>query len=113
MFEYTGCDAIMIGRGCLGNPWLIRDLVNYFDKGIIMDKPSYEERIMMCLKHMDYLSKIKPEKVCVLEMRSHIAWYIKGMPRATDIKKQLMKLKTINEVKKLMDSYLKDLKNSI
>ena len=58
-------------------------------------------------------SKIKPEKVCVLEMRSHIAWYIKGMPRATDIKKQLMKLKTINEVKKLLDSYLKDLKNSI
>ncbi len=113
MFEYTGCDAIMIGRGCLGNPWLIRDLVNYFDKGIIMNKPSYEERIMMCLKHMDYLSKIKVEKVCVLEMRSHIAWYLKGMPRATDIKKQLMKLKTIDEVKKLMDSYLKDLKNSI
>jgi uncharacterized YigZ family protein len=76
MFSYTGCDAIMIGRGVLGNPWLIKELVTYFDNGTIIDKPSYKEKIDMCFHHMDYLMKIKPEKVAVLEMRSHIAWYL-------------------------------------
>ena len=77
MFD-TGVDAIMIGRGCLGNPWLIKELVEYFEKGKIIDKPTYKERIEMCFHHIEYLNKIKDEKVCVLEMRSHIAWYLKS-----------------------------------
>ena len=68
MFEETGCDAIMIGRGCLGNPWLIRDLVAYFERGEILEKPSYREKIEMCFHHLDYLMKIKCEKVAVLEL---------------------------------------------
>lgn len=113
MLEYTGCDAIMVGRGCLGNPWLIKKLVNYFENGIVIDDPTYEDRIMMCLKHMDYLSKIKTEKVCALEMRSHIAWYLKGLPHVNDIKQEIMGAKTLDEVKKLLNSYLKELKNVI
>ena len=112
MFD-TGCDAIMIGRGCLGNPWLIRKLVKYFDEGVILDDPTYEERIEMCFKHMDYLQKIKCEKVCVLEMRSHIAWYLKGMPKASKYKQEIMKVQTVEEVKKLLNIYLKELKNGI
>ena len=112
MFD-TGCDAIMIGRGCLGNPWLIRKLVKYFDEGVILDDPTYEERIEMCFKHMDYLQKIKCEKVCVFEMRSHIAWYLKGMPKASKYKQEIMKVQTVEEVKKLLNIYLKELKNGI
>ena len=113
MFEYTGCDAIMIGRGCLGNPWLIRDLVDYFERGIKPSLPSYEERIKMCFHHMEYLRKIKCEKITVLEMRSHIAWYIKGLPRAQAIKQECFKAVSISEIEKILNNYLKELKNSI
>lgn len=113
MIEYTGCDAIMIGRGVLGNPWLMRDIVNYLDNGTICDKPSYEEKINMCLHHLNYLMKLKDEKVAVLEMRSHAAWYIKSMPNAQEVKREIFRAKTENELKKILDNYLKDLKNSI
>ena len=100
MFEYTGVDAIMIGRGALGNPWLIKQLVTYFDTGIILEKPSYKEIIDMCRKHLNYLLELKSEKISVLEMRSHISWYIKGLPKSTEIKKELF---TISDAKGIMD----------
>ena len=111
MLEYTNCDAIMIGRGVLGNPWLIKEINAYLNEGIIIDKPSYEERINMCYKHMNYLLKIKNEKVTVLEMRSHIAWYIKGMPYHKEIKNLIFKAQTKEEITEILDNYLKKLYN--
>ena len=113
MMVYTGCDAIMVGRAALGNPWIIRNIVNYFDNGSIMDKPNYEERINMCLKHLDYLLKFKCEKVAVLEMRSHISWYLKGMPGIMDIKNMVFKNISAEEFKKILSNYLKNIKNNI
>lgn len=113
MLSYTGCDAIMIGRGALGNPWLLREIITYLDTGKIIPKPSYEERIDMCFHHLDYLLKLKCEKVVILEMRSHIAWYIKGMPNAQIIKREIFKVNTLEELKKILNNYLKELKNSI
>lgn len=113
MFEYTKCDAIMIGRGCLGNPWLIKELVTYFEEGKIIPKPTYLDKINMCFHHMEYLSKIKCEKVSVLELRSHISWYIKGLPNSTEVKNECFKAKTYEELEKILNNYLKDLKNSI
>ena len=113
MIEYTGCDGIMIGRGVLGNPWLMKEVITYLNDGIVIDKPSYEERIDMCFHHLDYLMNIKPEKVAILEMRSHAAWYIKGMPGAQSVKNEIFKAKTYDEFKNILDKYLKDLKNDI
>ena len=109
----TGVDAIMVGRGCLGNPWLIRELVTYFDKGIVIDKVSYKERIEMCFHHLDYLMKIKCEKVAVLEMRSHIAWYIKGLPDCVAVKNECFKVNSASELKNILKSYLNKLDSGI
>lgn len=111
MLEYTHCDAIMIGRAALGNPWLIKEIVTYLDNGSIIPKPTYEEKINMCHKHLDYLLKIKPERVAILEMRSHIAWYIKGMPYHKDIKNLVFKAQTKEELVEILDNYLKKLYN--
>ena len=111
MLEYTNCDAIMIGRGVLGNPWLIKEIDTYLKTGKIIDKPSYEERIKMCHHHLDYLLKLKTEKVATLEMRSHIAWYIKGMPYHKEIKNLIFKAKTKEEIVEILDNYLKKLYN--
>lgn len=110
MFEYTGCDAIMVGRGVLGNPWLIKELVYYFEKDVVLSKPTYEEKIEMCLKHLNYLLKIKNEKIAVLEMRSHISWYLKGLPNNILVKEQIFKATTVDEIKKILNFYLKNLK---
>ena len=113
MLEYTKCDAIMIGRGVLGNPWLIKELVTYLNTGEIIDKPTYEEKINMCFKHLNYLLEIKDEKVSILEMRGHIAWYLKGLPNSTVIKNECFKAKTKKELEKILNNYLKELKNII
>ena len=108
MFD-TGVDAIMIGRGCLGNPWLIRELVDYFEKGFVPEKPNYQERIDMCFHHLDYLLKIKCEKVAVLEMRSHIAWYVKGLPDSIEVKNACFKATKSEELKSILKNYLNKL----
>lgn len=108
MFD-TGVDAIMIGRGCLGNPWLIRELVTFFEQGIRLEKPSYQERISMCFHHLDYLLKMKCEKVAVLEMRSHIAWYVKGLPDSIEVKNACFKVITAEELRKILKNYLNKL----
>ncbi len=110
MFE-TGVDAIMIGRGCLGNPWLIKELVEYFEKGNIISKPTPREKIEMCFHHMEYLRKIKCEKVTVLEMRSHIAWYLKGLPESVEVKNACFKATTQKELTEILQNYLNKLES--
>lgn len=109
----TGVDAIMVGRGCLGNPWLIRDLVDYFERGISLKAVSYKERIDMCFHHLDYLMNIKCEKVAVLEMRSHISWYIKGLPGCVGVKNECFRANSVLEIKNILKSYLNKLDNDI
>lgn len=113
MLSYTGCNAIMIGRGVLGNPWLMKEIITYLDSGKVIDKPSIEDKINMCFHHLDYLMKIKCEKVAILEMRSHISWYLKGIAGAQNVKKEIFKAKTEKEVRKILLNYLKEIKNSI
>lgn len=108
MFE-TGVDAIMIGRGALGNPWLIKELVTYFESGIILDKPNFKEKIDMCFHHLKYLQEIKCEKVTVLEMRSHIAWYLKGIPGSVEVKNQIFKATTIKELETILTTFKEQL----
>lgn len=108
MFD-TGVDAIMIGRGCLGNPWLIKELVTYFDDGILVDKPSFREKVEMCFHHLDYLLRIKCEKVAVLEMRSHIAWYLKGIPGSVEVKNACIQATTAEELIEILKNYLNKL----
>ncbi len=113
MLSYTGCDAIMIGRGVLGNPWLIKEIITYLESGEVISKPSYEDKINMCFHHLDYLLKIKSEKTSVLEMRSHIAWYLKGLPESQSVKNEVFKVNTSEELKNILNNYLKKIKNNI
>ncbi len=108
MLEETGCDAVMIGRGCLGNPWLIRDCVNYLEHGIKPMPVTIEERFLMIEKHMNYLLQIKPEKVAILELRTHAAWYLKYVPHSNQLKQALFGAKTKEEVLKLLKEFKKE-----
>ncbi len=106
MLDETGCDAIMIGRGVLGNPWLIRDVIHYLNTGESLPSPTGKEKIKMCIKHFSYLNKLKNEKQALLEIRSHASWYIKGLPKAKEIKNSIFTTKTGFELLEILDKYL-------
>ena len=105
MLEETGCDAVMIGRGVLGNPWLIKECVDYLEKGIEPEEVSIEEKINMIKKHLTLLEKTKDEKRSLLEIRSHAAWYLKGIPNGSKIKNQIFQSKSTKEIIDLLDNY--------
>ena len=111
MIEETGCDAIMIGRGVLGNPWLIKECIDYLEKGIEPKEVTIKEKIDMIKKHAELLVKTKTEKVAMLEMRTHAAYYIKGLPNSTDMKNKIFQMKTKEELFELLDEYMKSLEN--
>ena len=110
MILETGCDAVMIGRGVLGNPWLIRDTVCYLEDSIIPDGPNYVEKIEMIKKHLEYLMEIKPEKVAVKEMRMHVAYYLKGMPKSKEVKEAIFKVLKKDDFNKIFDDYLTEVR---
>lgn len=105
MLEETGCDLIMVGRGCLGNPWLIKNINDYLEKGIINKEPTPIEKIDMCLHHLDYLQKIKSEKLVCLEIRSHIAWYIKGLRNSSEIKNKIYQVNKVCDIIKILNEF--------
>jgi putative TIM-barrel protein, nifR3 family len=113
MLDETGCDAIMIGRAAQGNPWIIKEIVNYLEGKEEKLEVTNKEKIEMMLKHLNLLTEIKSEKNAVLEMRTHISWYLKKMPEANIIKTQIFKAKTEAEIIRLLKEYEKRIENEI
>ena len=109
MLDETGCDAVMIGRATLGNPWLIKEIVEYIENGKLLDKPTPIERVDMVLKHIEYLREIKPLKVVVLEIRNHVSWYLKGLKNANEVKNKIFLTKDINDIINIVEEYRKTL----
>ena len=106
MFEYTGVDAIAIGRGALGNPFIFRELYEWFINGKRIDKPTNQEIFNTILKHHDLLVELKGEKLAMLEMRGHVAWYIKGKPGSAKVKDLCNKQTDFNDVIVILKEYL-------
>ncbi|MGA8942322.1 MAG: tRNA dihydrouridine synthase DusB [Thermoactinomyces sp.] len=86
MLDYTGCDGVMIGRGALGNPWMLYRTVCYLETGELPPEPGVREKMEIAVLHMDRLMKLRGERVAVREMRKHAAWYLKGLPGASRIR---------------------------
>ena len=105
MLDETGCDAIMIGRASLGNPWIFREVNEYIENNMVVDKPTPLEKVEMCIKHLEYLKEIKVTKVAVLEIRNHVAWYLKGLKESNEIKNNIYMTKDINEIEKILNDY--------
>lgn len=109
MIDETSCDAVMIGRGALGNPWLIENTVSYLEAGELFETVTYEEKINMIKKHLKYLMEIKKEGIAVKEMRTHTAYYLKGLPHTAEVKKEVFKVVKASDFIKILDDYLESL----
>ena len=108
MIEETGCDAVMIGRGVLGNPWLIKECIDYLEKGIEPSVITPEEKLDMILHHLELLKDSKNEKVAILEMRSHAAWYLKGIKNTKELKEQIFKITSIDDFKNVIEEFKRE-----
>ena len=111
MLDETGCIAVMIGRAVMGNPWLIKETVNYLEKGLLPETVSYDERIDMMEYHLQELIKDKCEKQAVLEMRGHILNYLKGLPENKEIKRFVCECKTSQDIFQVLEDYRSKLKS--
>ncbi|MDD2391356.1 MAG: tRNA dihydrouridine synthase DusB [Bacilli bacterium] len=105
MIDETGCDAVMIGRGVLGNPWIIKECIDYLEHDILPTKITIEEKIEMIKKHISKLETTKDEKRAILEIRSHVIWYLKGMPNVNKLKQEIFKSKKVEEILNLLNNY--------
>jgi len=101
MYEKTGVDGIMIGRASLGNPWIFKQLKEFFENNIYIEKPSTEEVIAMLLEHARRLIEIKGEHIAMIEMRTHAAYYLKLIPMTKQYRVKIVSIKTFDELNQL------------
>lgn len=109
MMDQTGCDAVMIGRGAQGNPWLFSRTVHYLETGILLPEPTVEERIGTAIRHAKMILEHKGDYIGIRQMRSHLAWYIKGLPRSSEMRVTLNKIETYDELQKILWAYAREI----
>lgn len=106
IYEETGCDGIMIGRAARGNPWIFRDIADYFEKGVINEPPDRQEVKKMILRHAGLLIKYKGEYTGIREMRKHVAWYTTGMPHSSNIRNMVNQTENYDELAELIEKFI-------
>lgn len=109
VLDYTKADAIMIGRGALGNPWVFKEILAYLEEERIIEKPSNEEIMAMIIKLYNYLLDLKGEHLATLEMRSHVSWFLKGKPGSARVKDLICKQTSFDKVLEILKDYFKSI----
>lgn len=103
MFEHTGCDGVMIGRAAQGNPWIFREALDVLE-GHPVHVPNVAERMQTALSHLRGMLSYKGERQGVMEMRKHLAWYVKGLRSSTAIRRELMQAHDADTLENLLKS---------
>lgn len=111
MIDETGCDAIMIGRGVMGNPWIIKQCVEYLDYGKEPERVSSKEKLEMFKKHTELIYKDSDnEKIIAHKLRTNAAYYMKNLHGSVEIKKKIFQTKSTEELFDLLENYVKTLR---
>lgn len=108
MFEYTGVDGIMIGRGSFGNPWIFRNIIYYLQNGEKLLEPTNEEKLEVIKKHIRLAVEEKGE-IAIKELRKHISWYTKNMKNSSEFRNSINKIETEKELLLKIEEYFLDI----
>lgn len=109
MFEYTGVDGIMIGRGTFGNPWIFQKIIHFLKTSENIPEISNKEKLRIIKEHIDLAIKEKQEITAIREMRKHIAWYTKNLKNSSEFRNSINKIETKEELISKLDEYFKTL----
>ena len=104
LYDYTGVDYIMIGRGALGDPWIFREVNAYLAEGRIIPPPELEEKLSVLSRHITRLVELKGERVGMREARKHTAYYLKGFRNAAKLRSMAFSMETLDDLKKLINT---------
>lgn len=110
MLDYTGCDAIMIGRGSRGNPWIFKRTIALLERNEKLPLPKDEDKINTAIRHLNLVVNLKGERIGVREMRKHIIWYVKGMRNASTLKNKISQIDNKHEMESELYKYLESFK---
>lgn len=105
LLEETGCAAVAVGRAAWGNPWVFREINAYLERGEILPPPTWEMRLAMAREHLHGLAAEKGENHAVREMRAHASRYFHGLPKAAELRREIMKALTEEEFCRILDRY--------
>ncbi len=103
LLDETGCDGIMVGRGAKGNPWIFKRITHYLETGELLPGPTLMEVRDMILRHGKMLTKYKGEMIAMREMRSHMAWYTKGMRNSAALRCEINQVETLEGLAELLE----------
>lgn len=109
MFEKTGVDGIMIGRGSFGNPWIFERVIHFLKTGEKLPEISVKEKYNVLKEHIQYEMKYKPELVAIHELRKPIAWYTKSLPNSSEFRNNINKIENKEILEKEIDKYFSSL----
>ena len=101
MYEYTGCDMVMVGRGAMGAPWIFSQINAYLSEGRILPDPPLAEKMRIMLCQARLMSNYKSPHMACLQMRKQAAWYIKGVKGAAEFRQKVFKITEIAELERL------------
>ena len=105
MYEQTGCDGFMIGRGAQGNPWIFQQILHTFNTGEHLPKPSFEQVTEMMLRHARMMIEYKGEYTGIREIRKHGAWYTAGYPKSAKLRVAINEVETYEQLENLLKSF--------
>jgi nifR3 family TIM-barrel protein len=106
IMEETGCDYVMIARAAQGNPWLFRDCLSFYENGTIPERPSKEEVVSLMLRHARMQLALKGDRLGILEMRKHVAWYTQGFENSSRLRARINEVMSFDEMKEVLDGWL-------
>ena len=105
VYEYTGCDYIMVGRGAQGNPFVFEE-INAFFEGKNYTAPTLEKRFETCLKQIELMHKYKEPRTAILESRKHTAWYLTGLRGSAALRRMCGEISSLDDVKIIFEKAL-------
>ena len=111
MLEETNCDAVMIGRATMGNPWIIKECVEYIENNNIIDEPTYKDRIDMLVKHYELIKKNDGDRKAMLDIKTHALAYLKYIPKSKELKQKIATCKDEIEFNNCIKEIYKHIEN--
>ena len=107
MLERSGCDAVMVGRGAQGRPWVFRQIGAYLRDGVLLPEPPLEDRLSVMLRHVRLLCEQKGEYIGMREARKHAAWYLRGLRGGAKLRQAVTALRSIEELESIAEQCLR------
>lgn len=108
LYEQTGCDLVMVGRGALGAPWLFAQINAYLQEGRVLPDPPVAKRMAVLLRQISLAVEYKGERVAIREARKHAAWYMRGLRGAAGLRARAGTLETFDDLRRLCEAVMQE-----